>query len=166
MAGTLPGGAGRSIGWTAGCPLRWGCPAGFPSAVFPRSRCFLFSQQVGQGYFLALRAGHPGLQGQSVDVVLRGRQPPEIFQDVLLGDEPDRHLDDPVSLGDAQGLPEDFLHQPHAFRVVVQAAVACVSDDALRAVDLLMNGEIVLRTSSPFPGAGLTVIPAVHVPPM
>lgn len=61
------------------------------------------------------------------DVIRRGWQPAQVFQDVLLRDEPDRHL----GVADQAHPAEDPLAQPDTFGVMVDAAVPDIPDDLL-----------------------------------
>jgi hypothetical protein len=80
------------------------------------------------------RAPHPRLRADASDPVGERWNSPEIFKNMLLADQADRHMP-PGAIDDRDS--KDRLREPNSFRMVPESAMAEVGDDLFRPVDYM-----------------------------
>ena len=77
----------------------------------------------------AARAPHPRLRADASDPVSERWNPAEVFKNMLLADQTDRHMA-PGAVGDCDS--KDRFREPDSLRMVPESAMAEVGDNLFR----------------------------------
>lgn len=102
---------------------------------------------------------HPRLWCERTQPIFDGRNPSEIFLDMLFAKEAGGN-NTGVRVGD--GCSEEPLHEEDPLRMMPQRTVAEVGKERLRLIKPLMDGKVVLGRSSILRGTRQGVVIRVH----